>query len=42
LSGCRVVPRVDWCADPTPNVSNGASAPVETRSINPQRLADMV
>ena len=25
LSGCCVVPRIGWCADPAPNVSGGAS-----------------
>ena len=38
----RLVPWLDWCADPAPNVSGGASAPVESHLINLQRLPDTV
>jgi hypothetical protein len=38
----RLVPWLAWCADPAPNVSGGASAPVESHLINLQRLPDTV
>ena len=40
LPQCCTVPWIGWCADPAPNVNGGASAPVEPRLINLQRLAD--
>jgi hypothetical protein len=40
LPRCCIVPRIDWCAGSATNVNDEASAPVEPRLLNLQRLAD--